>query len=92
MSANLKGTPVQRHETIGAMLQHRYREYVVQGGGIWVGIQRGEAGMESLVLFNSQKTGSTLALKCGAMSPDAVARKIALHDDKWARMCDGGQQ
>lgn len=90
MSANLKGTPVQRHETIGAMLQHRYREYVAQGGGIWVGIQRVEMG-DDLILFNPQKTGSTLALKCNAMSPDAVARKIALHDDKWARMTGESQ-
>ncbi len=76
-------------KTIGVMLRERYQEMVKQGGGIWVGIQQGEGGLDSLVLFNSQKTGSTLAVKCGAMSPDAVARRIAMHDDKWARMVSG---
>jgi hypothetical protein len=48
---------------------------VEEGGGIWVGIQDC-APYTDLVLFNSPETGSTLALKTTAITPELVASKI----------------
>jgi hypothetical protein len=48
---------------------------VEDGGGIWVGIQECSP-YTDLVLFNSPETGSTLALKTTAITPELVAFKI----------------
>jgi hypothetical protein len=48
---------------------------VEEGGGIWVGIQECSP-YTDLVLFNSPETGSTLALKTTAITPELVASKI----------------
>lgn len=49
---------------------------VEEGGGIWVGIQECSSYTDYLVLFNSPETGSTLALKTTAITPELVASKI----------------
>ncbi len=60
-----------------------FKRIVKNGGGQYVGIQECE-GHDDLVLFNSPKTGSTLAVKAGACTSDAVATRLALHEDKWS--------
>ena len=54
------------------------RAAVEEGGGIWCGIQESE--LYDLVLFNSPKTGSTLALKTSAIPPELVRAKIKASD------------
>jgi hypothetical protein len=54
---------------------------VEQGGGIWVGTM--DEGR--LALFNSPQTGSTLALKITAITPELVAAKIRVSDRKFAK-------
>jgi len=53
---------------------------VEQGGGIWKGIQE-----PNLVLFNSPKTGTTLALKTTEVTPELVRSKIQRSDAQFAR-------
>lgn len=59
------------------------------GGGIWVGIQDGAGVYPDLVLFNSRKTGSTLALKVNEVigdvvgAPERVRRHIEASDSKF---------
>lgn len=61
-----------------------YRKIVESVGGQWVGIQ--ETGMdEDLVLFNSLKTGSTLAVKTSACNEETVANRLAMHEDNWGQ-------
>lgn len=54
--------------------------YVEAGGGIWVGIQEYEGVSYDLALFNSPKTGSTLALKTSEITPERVRSHIAASD------------
>jgi hypothetical protein len=60
------------------------RACVEEGGGIWVGIQSG-----TLVLFNSKKTGSTLALKTTEITPEAVRRRIKNSNEQFRRASMG---
>jgi hypothetical protein len=57
---------------------------VEKGGGIWIGIQECEGMDYDLVLFNSPKTGSTLALKTSEITPLRVQKHIAVSDAKFA--------
>lgn len=62
---------------------------IEEGGGIWVGIQEYEGVSYSLALFNSPKTGSTLALKTSEIlsdvvaAPELVREYIAASDEKF---------
>ena len=56
------------------------RACVEQGKGVWVGIQECEGHYYELALFNSPKTGSTLAIKTTEITPELVAEKIAASD------------
>jgi hypothetical protein len=69
-----------------------YREYmqdtvatakacVDEGGGTWVGTM--DCNAYVLVLFNSRKTGSTLALKATEITPEKVREQIAASDKKF---------
>ena len=58
-----------------------YRRACVVAGCRYVGIQEG--GMFNLVLFNSPRTGSTLALKEDEFSATAVRERIKTHEAKW---------
>lgn len=58
---------------------------VEEGGGIWVGIQECEGMLYDLALFNSKKTGSTLALKTTEVTPELVRDKIRRSDAAFAR-------
>jgi hypothetical protein len=53
---------------------------VEQGGGVWKGIQE-----PNLALFNSPKTGTTLALKTSEITPELVRSKIQRSDAQFAR-------
>lgn len=61
---------------------------VKNGGGQWVGVQENEGMPYDLVLFNSPKTGSTLALKDSDITAEGVRRSIkesdAKFDIKWS--------
>jgi hypothetical protein len=57
---------------------------VEEGGGVWVGIQDC-APHTDLVLFNSPKTGSTLALKTTEITPELVRSKIKNSNTKFRR-------
>jgi hypothetical protein len=61
------------------------RACVEEGGGIWVGIQEEEGMLYDLVLFNSLKTGSTLALKTTEITPEKVRRQIKNSNEKFRR-------
>ena len=61
------------------------RACVEEGGGIWVGIQEEEGMLYDLVLFNSLKTGSTLALKTTGITPEKVRRQIKNSNEKFRR-------
>jgi hypothetical protein len=52
---------------------------VEKGGGVYCGIQHAVSGPD-LVLFNSPRTGSTLAVELSHLTPAAVARRIAESD------------
>jgi hypothetical protein len=62
------------------------RACVKEGGGIWVGIQEEEGMLYDLVLFNSPKTGSTLALKSTEITPEEVRRHIKNSNAKFSRV------
>jgi len=59
-----------------------YRRAVEVAGGQYVGVQEVE-GMDSLVLFNSPKTGSTLAVKESNFTSVAVQNRIEQHESEW---------
>ena len=59
------------------------KKAVVDGGGIWVGIQECEGFPYNLVLFNSPTTGSTLALKTSEITAEAVRERIKTSDKKF---------
>jgi hypothetical protein len=61
------------------------RACVEEGGGVWVGIQEEEGMLYDLVLFNSPKTGSTLALKTTVITPEAVCHRIKNSNAKFRR-------
>ena len=63
-----------------------FRDIVEAGGGIWVGIQECEGKDYDLVLFNSPKTGSTLALRTDKITQDEVWEHIHAHNKEWARV------
>jgi hypothetical protein len=65
------------------------RACVEEGGGIWVGIQKEEGMLYDLVLFNSPKTGSTLALKTTVITPEAVRRRIKNSNEQFRRASMG---
>jgi len=58
---------------------------VEEGGGIWVGVQECEGMLYSLALFNSRRTGSTLALKTTEITPELVRSHIRKHEALWKR-------
>jgi hypothetical protein len=60
------------------------RTAVEQGGGVWVGIQD-DGGPYLLVLFNSPKTGSTLALKASGLTASKVRAHISSSNKKFER-------
>ncbi|VVB51609.1 Uncharacterised protein [uncultured archaeon] len=57
---------------------------VTEGGGqyigVWEGTLEGQRIADDLILFNSQATGSTLAIKEKDLTPERVSRKIADSD------------
>ena len=53
------------------------------GGGVWVGTM--DCVDYTLALFNSPQTGSTLALKMTAITPELVRSHIKASDRKFAR-------
>jgi hypothetical protein len=61
-----------------------YRRAVEAAGGEYVGIQECE-GRESLILFNSPKTGSTLAVKESNFTSVAVQNRIEQHEAEWGK-------
>lgn len=63
-----------------------FRKLVEEGGGQWVGTQECEGLPYDLILFNSRKTGSTLAVKTTAMSATAVRERLHDHESEWARI------
>jgi hypothetical protein len=67
-------------------LEAYYRRAVEVAGGIYVGIQEGESDGEKsdgLVLFNSPKTGSTLAVKEENFTAVAVQNRLDRHEQEW---------
>lgn len=58
-----------------------YRRAVEVAGGQYVGIQEG--GTFNLVLFNSPKTGSTLAVKEKDFTAVAVQNRLEQHEQEW---------
>ena len=60
------------------------RPAVEPGGGVWVGIQDG--GPYLLVLFNSPKTGSTLALKASGLTASKVRAHISSSNKKFDQL------
>ena len=63
-----------------------FKQMVADGGGIWVGIQECEGKTYDLVLFNSPKTGSTLAMKTDSgISAYSVREYIREHNHMWRR-------
>jgi hypothetical protein len=62
--------------------QAYFRRIVADGGGVYVGIQEGLA--YDLVLFNSPKTGTTLALKYPITST-RVREHIQESNRRWGR-------
>jgi hypothetical protein len=65
-----------------AELEAYYRRGVEVAGGQYVGIQECE-GLDSLILFNSPKTGSTLAVKESNFTSVAVQNRIEQHESEW---------
>lgn len=60
-----------------------YRRRVESGGGVYVGVQEG--GTYELVIFNSKKTGSTLALRPEELTPAKVIEQIQNSDAAHAK-------
>lgn len=73
---------VSAYEAYKQDVEASARACVEEGGGVWVGIQEHER-HTPLVLFNSRKTGSTLALKTTEITPELVRNKIRESDKKF---------
>lgn len=58
-------------------VNQEHKAIVEAGGGIYVGP------LETIVLFNSPATRSTLALKESALTPEAVRATIAASDERF---------
>jgi hypothetical protein len=72
--------------TLDTAYEKFFRDVVKAGGGIWVGIQEYEGETYDLVLFNSPKTGSTLALKTNSgVTAHSVRERIHEHNQMWKR-------
>ena len=69
-------------KSLDEVYEKYWKKIVEHGGGKYVGIQE-TGGDDDLVLFNSLKSGSTLAIKTSVCTADAVAVKLALHEDKY---------
>lgn len=67
----------------GKDYENYFRKEVEAGGGVWVGIQECEGWPYDLVLFNSPKTGSTLALSTAKISGQAVLDHIHASNRQW---------
>jgi hypothetical protein len=68
------------------LLAERLKACVQAGGGVWVGIQESFKDVdESLVLFNSPFTKSTLALPVSEVSVEAVMDKIQGSDKSFKK-------
>jgi hypothetical protein len=67
-----------------AVPQAQYPETVRIAGGTYVGIQEVE-GADNLVLFNSPKTGSTLAVRESDFCYIAVVKRLEAHEAQWSR-------
>ncbi len=62
------------------------RRQVEQGGGEYVGIQEYEGARYDLVLFNSPRTGSTLAVKSNIDNlAGAVRRRMDASNKEWSK-------
>lgn len=69
-------------QTLDQVELHYFKTVVKNGGGEYVGIQEGLT--FDLVLFNSPKTGTTLALKTtDPIDSDVVAARIRESNKKW---------
>jgi hypothetical protein len=64
--------------------QTKYPETVRIAGGTYVGIQEVD-GADNLVLFNSPKTGSTLAVRESDFCYIAVVKRLEAHEAQWSR-------
>jgi len=66
---------------------------VEKGGGIYCGVQSaGVPGQEDLILFDSPRTRSTLAVELSRLTPAAVARRIAESDAEFNRGLTNGRE
>ena len=63
--------------------QSYFRRIVTEGGGDYVGIQEWLSADYDLVLFNSTRTGSTLALPTTTISANRVRVHIHEHHRQW---------
>jgi len=72
--------------TVNSVYERFFCDIVEKGGGIWVGIQDCPDHAWDLVLFNSPKTGSTLALKTNKISATAVREHIRKHNKEWKKL------
>jgi hypothetical protein len=71
-------------KTLDQVEQSYFRRIVTEGGGDYVGIQEWEGKPYDLLLFNSKRTGSTLALKTtGCVTSEVVAARIHEHEREW---------
>jgi hypothetical protein len=70
-------------------LDEAYRDYfrkeVIAGGGQWVGVQECPGRDYDLILFNSPKTGSTLALPTTACTAHKVWDHIHESNKKFSK-------
>ena len=67
------------------------KQIVEEGGGIWVGVQDCSSFID-LALFNSPKTGSTLALRVNDVTVKNVSEKIRKSDEVFAGSTRTGGQ
>lgn len=70
---------------------HLFETICFLGGGTYRGVQRGDKsiGLESLVLFNSTKSGSTLALPISKLTASAVRASIQASDAMFEKFAEG---
>jgi hypothetical protein len=66
----------RRNVTLDKTYDKYFRRFVEDGGGQWVGIQECEGRDYDLILFNSPKTGSTLALRTTEVTAQRVWESI----------------
>jgi hypothetical protein len=73
-------------KTLDVIFVEYLKEQVEDAKAEYVGIQECEGVGYDLVLFNSPKTGSTLAVKSNVDDVrDAVAKRLAAHDRDWKK-------